>query len=180
MTERRLVLYGDPILRAVAEPVTTFDDDLETLVADMYRIMYEEQGIGLAAPQVGDGRRVFVIDIPGNDEDEGVRLTLVNPRIVRKTGSATEEEGCLSLPGIRENVTRATWIAVEYESTTGEAMELEATDLIARAIQHETDHLDGVLITDRLPAMKRALLRRRLADIAAGKLPSESDSDSES
>lgn len=176
MTPRRsLVLYGEPVLHKPAEPVTAFDEELAELVEDMFRIMYEEQGIGLAGPQVGESRRLFVIDIMGEDDDDRVRMTVVNPRIIENEGSESEEEGCLSLPGIREKVRRPERIVLTYQDQTGEAYEVEADGLVARALQHELDHLDGILITDRIPAMRRALLKRQLADIAAGKTPKESE-----
>jgi peptide deformylase len=172
---RGLVLYGDPVLRKVAQPVTDFDEDLKELVGDMYRIMYEEQGIGLAGPQVGDLRRVFVIDVPADEETERVRLTMVNPEIVERTGKSLDEEGCLSIPGIREKVERPGQVTVRFQDETGEEYEAEATDLVARAILHENDHLDGILFVDRISAIRRSLLKRQLADIAAGKVPRESE-----
>jgi peptide deformylase len=172
---RSLVLYGDPVLKQRAEPVTVFDDELAALVQDMYRIMYEERGIGLAGPQVGEPLRVFVVDVREDDESESVKLSVINPEIVDKRGAEVEEEGCLSLPGIREKVKRPERIVMVYRDEAGEEYEVEADGLIARALQHEYDHLDGILITDRIPAMRRALLKRQLADIAAGKVPKESE-----
>jgi peptide deformylase len=176
MAERRtLVLYGDPVLKRRAEEVTVFDDALEELVRDMYRIMYEEQGIGLAGPQVGESRRVFVVDVPGDEDDERVSFAVINPEITERIGTETEEEGCLSLPGIREKIKRPARIVMTFQDETGERYEVEADGLLARALQHENDHLDGILITDRIPSMRRALLKRQLADIAAGKVPKESE-----
>ncbi len=172
---RDLVLYGDPVLRKIAEPVTSFDDELRELVDDMFQIMYAEDGIGLAGPQAGDSRRVFVIDIPADDGEDGVRLVMVNPEIEHVGRKVTAEEGCLSIPGIRENVERPEGVRVRFRDAAGEPHELEAKGLLSRAIQHENDHLDGVLFVDRLPSMRRALLKRALADIAAGKVPRESE-----
>ena len=172
---RELVLYGDPVLRKVAEPVTEFDEDLVELVGDMYRIMYEEQGIGLAGPQVGDLRRVFVIDVPADEETERVRLTMVNPKIVDRAGTVLEEEGCLSIPGIREKVERPQQVTVRFQDESGDEFEAEATELVARAILHENDHLDGILFVDRISAIRRSLLKRQLTEIAAGTVPKESE-----
>lgn len=175
MAGRSLVLYGAPVLQKRAEPVTSFDESLVELVADMYRIMYEEEGIGLAGPQVGVSKRVFVVDIEGENEEERVKLTVINPEIVEKHGLASEEEGCLSLPGIREKIKRPERLVMSFQDETGDSLEVEADGLVARALQHEFDHLDGILITDRIPAMRRALLKRQLADIAAGKVQKESE-----
>jgi peptide deformylase len=171
---RSLVLYGDPVLRRTAKPVTAFDDELRDLVEEMFEIMYAEEGVGLAAPQVGDSRRVFIIEIPEDDESEGVQVVMVNPVVQVKSGSVVAEEGCLSIPGIREKVERAEALRVTFQDLDGEARELEAEGFLARAIQHEQDHLDGVLFVDRLSPMRRKFLKRQLDEIAAGRIPPES------
>jgi peptide deformylase len=173
---RTLVLYGDPVLKRRAEPVTVFDAALQDLVRDMYRVMYEEQGIGLAGPQVGESKRVLVVDVPGDEGEERATFTVVNPEITRRAGTESEEEGCLSLPGIREKIKRSLEIVMTFQDETGETYEIVAEGLLARALQHECDHLDGILIIDRIPAMRRALLKRQLAEIAAGEVPKESES----
>ncbi len=173
MPKRELVLYGDSVLRWKAEPVAEVTDEIRGLVEDMYRVMYEEGGIGLAAPQAGVSLRVFVIDVPGETEGESVRRAFINPRILSSRRVAFEEEGCLSLPGIREKVERAANVTVAATDATGEPFEMEASDLIARVIQHELDHLDGILFVDRISSIRRSLLKRQLADIAAGKVPKE-------
>jgi peptide deformylase len=175
VTERRLVLYGDPILRKVAEPVDHIDDEVRGLIEDMFRIMYEEQGIGLAAPQVGESRRIFIIDIPGERGEDTIRLTLINPRVLERKGRQREEEGCLSIPGVREDVDRAEKVVVRYHDVDGTENEIEAWDLLARVIQHENDHIDGILFIDRIPSLRRALLKRHLDEIAAGKVPRGSE-----
>jgi len=172
---RELVLYGDPVLRQTAKPVVAFDADLRDLVEEMFEIMYAEEGVGLAAPQVGDSRRVFIVEIPEDDETEGVQLVMVNPVLTSKTGSDVAEEGCLSIPGIREKVERAERVFVTFRDLDGVEHEIEAEGFLARAIQHEQDHLEGVLFIDRLSPMRRRLLRRQLEDIAAGKVPKESE-----
>jgi peptide deformylase len=172
---RELVLYGDPVLRQSAKPVTAFDADLRDLVEEMFEIMYAEEGVGLAAPQVGDSRRVFIVEIPEDEETEGVRLVMVNPVLRSKAGSVVAEEGCLSIPGIREKVERAESVSLTFRDLDGAEHEIEAEGFLARAIQHEQDHLEGVLFIDRLSPMRRRLLRRQLEDIAAGKVPKESE-----
>jgi peptide deformylase len=171
---RSLVLYGNPVLRQTAKPVTVFDDSLRDLVDEMFEIMYAEEGVGLAAPQVGESRRVFIIEIPEDEESEGVQLVMVNPAVQEKSGAVVAEEGCLSIPGVREKVERAETVRVSFQDLDGAACEIEAEGFLARAIQHEQDHLDGVLFVDRLSPMRRALLKRQLDDIAAGRVPPES------
>lgn len=161
-TRRTLRYYGDPILRAKAVPVTAFTPELRDLVEGMFECMYREEGIGLAAPQVGEGLRVFVLDVPEEEAAPRVRRAFVNPSIVEKTGSATREEGCLSIPGFRADVKRAARVVVDALDENGAPFRLEAEGLLARAIQHETDHLDGILFVDRLSAIQRKLLEGKL------------------
>jgi peptide deformylase len=160
-TRRTLRYYGDPILRAKAAPVTTFTPELQDLVQGMFECMYREEGIGLAGPQVGEAVRVFVLDVP-EDDSQRVKRAFVNPVLAEKTGSFTAEEGCLSIPGIRSDVKRAARVVVEAFDENGAPFRLEAEGLLARAIQHETDHLDGILFIDRLSAIQRKLLEGKL------------------
>lgn len=155
---REIRLYGDPVLREEAAPVEAFDDELERLIDDLIETMYEADGIGLAAPQVGVPLRVFVYDIRDPDVGPGV---LLNPEIVESDGSARDEEGCLSLPGLTEIVERPESIVVRALDRGGHAVEIEAEGLLSRCIQHERDHLDGVLFIDRLSPLKRRLLLRK-------------------
>jgi peptide deformylase len=142
--------YGDPFLRERAAPVRVFDDALRELAGRMTAIMRGARGIGLAAPQIGENARLVVIDASaGGRENE--TLTLVNPRISRKAGSLTDDEGCLSFPGLRLLVARAFEITVEGADLSGNPVSREARGLMARVIQHELDHLDGILLVDRLP-----------------------------
>ena len=159
---RTLRYYGDPILRTRAEPVTSFGPELRDLVLGMYECMYRAEGIGLAAPQVGERLRVFVIDVAEEEDTPRVKRAFVNPVLVERTGTVTGEEGCLSIPGIRSDVKRAARIVVEAFDENGEPFRFEAAGLLSRAIQHETDHLDGVLFIDRLSAIQRKLLEGKL------------------
>jgi len=150
MSELRfdLTLYPTPILRKVAEPFETFDDDLRDIVRAMYQRMYESQGVGLAGPQVGLKKRVLVLNATGEKEDE---LAMVNPTIRSRQGEATVfEEGCLSFPGIYAEVERPDGCTVEFWTAEGERREESFTGFRSRIIQHEYDHLEGVLLVDRM------------------------------
>ena len=165
-------IYGDPVLRQRAADVKSFDESLRRLIADLRETMHAYHGVGLAAPQVGVLERVLVVDVPL--DEEGLSMAshaLVNPVIVERTSTQTTEEGCLSIPGIFEEVTRALEIRVRYQDEEGRKATLEADGYLARAIQHEVDHLDGVLFVDRLSALKRQFLRRALEALARGELP---------
>lgn len=172
MTLRRVLYYGDPALRKRAREVTEFDASLLTLVEDMQETMKAYNGVGLAANQVGVLQRVLIVDVPQEDGPR-VRHCLVNPVIEQRSGTVKGEEGCLSIPGIYEDVTRAQKIHVRAQDEKGAPVEIEAEDYLARAIQHEVDHLDGVLFVDRLSLLKRQFLRRDLEAIARGELPEE-------
>ncbi len=150
--------YGDPVLRQECEPVTEVDDELCTLAENMLETMYDAGGIGLAAPQVGVSLRFFVYDVGEPDVPPGVML---NPEIVEERGSSTEEEGCLSIPGIAEMVRRPESIRVRATGLDGEEIDMSADGLLGRCIQHETDHLNGVLFWDRVSPLKRRLLQAK-------------------
>lgn len=156
-----IVKFPDPILQRPASPVTEFDDDLRKLVADMFESMYKAQGIGLAAPQIGIAKRLTVIDL-SNNKDPKEKIVLINPEITLHEGKQLEEEGCLSLPEIREKVRRAARVVVKAQDEHGNWKEYEGTELLARAFQHEIDHLDGVLFIFRISALKRDLVLRRI------------------
>jgi peptide deformylase len=154
--------YGEPILERAAEPVTEFDSaELTDLIADMWETMYASKGVGLAAPQIGVAKRISVIDISVG-EDESKKVVIINPEIASKEGSQTGEEGCLSIPGFREPLTRANKVTVRAQNEKGEAIELEGDELLARAFQHEIDHLNGVLFIAHLSALKRDIIRRKI------------------
>lgn len=148
-------LLGDPALREKAGEVEQVDDEIRRLAEDMFETMYAAEGIGLAAPQVGVNRRLFVMDI--RDPDIEPRA-LINPVIVERSGSESGEEGCLSLPGLVGEVERSASIVVEALDLQGEPIRIEASGLHARCIQHEIDHLDGVLFIDHVSPLKRRML----------------------
>lgn len=158
---REIVKYPDPILQRPTEKVAEFNEELRTLVADMFESMYKAQGIGLAAPQIGVGKRITVIDL-SNKQNADEKIVLVNPEIVHKEGRQVEEEGCLSLPEIRDKVVRAAKVKVKAQDLEGKPIEIDGTELLARAFQHEIDHLDGILFPWRLSALKRDLILRRI------------------
>ena len=169
---RTLRFYGDPVLRRRATPASE-DADLRALVEDLFDVMYREKGVGLAAPQVGESVRVFVVDV--EDEAGRTKQAFVNPVITRREGTIVGEEGCLSIPGYREDVKRWAVIEVQAKDETGRPFTIAAEGLLARAIQHEIDHLDGILFLDRLSPIKRKLLEARLkrfqapvSDVAMG------------
>jgi peptide deformylase len=165
----RLTLWGDPVLRRKTERVTDFGPDLKDLAERMYEIMYEAEGIGLAAPQAGVSLRFCVIDAPDSTdskEAERHRLVVANGEILRKSGSLREVEGCLSIPGLREVTDRAAAVTVRGQHVDGTPFEMEAEGLLARVFQHEFDHTDGLLFIDRLPLVKRKLIEKKLKKIA--------------
>jgi peptide deformylase len=155
---REIRLYGDPVLRTEAEPIEEIDDDVRRLIDDLVETMYDADGVGLAAPQIGISLRVFVYDIRDPEAEPGV---LVNPEIVVREGAHRDEEGCLSLPGLSEIVERHERILVRGLDADGTPVEFEAEGLLSRCIQHETDHLDGILFIDRVSALKRKMLLRK-------------------
>jgi peptide deformylase len=148
-------------LQRPTEKVTEFDEELRTLAADMFESMYKAIGIGLAAPQIGVGKRITVIDL-SNQKDAKDKLVLVNPEIIHKEGKQVEEEGCLSLPDIRDKVARAAKVKVRAQDLEGKTFEMEGDELLARAFQHEIDHLDGILFPWRLSTLKRDLILRKI------------------
>lgn len=158
MAEREIRLLGDPALRERCEPVEAFDDELRRLARDLLDTMYAAEGVGLAAPQVGVPLRVFAYDVQEPELPAGV---LVNPEVVERSGSAVDEEGCLSIPGLTAEVERAERVVVEGFDPEGEDLRFEADGLLARCFLHEIDHLDGVLFLDHLSPLKRKLLLDR-------------------
>ncbi len=159
MAQRTILHYPDPRLRRPAEPVAEVTDEIRKLVADMAETMYAAPGIGLAAIQVNEPRCVIVIDI---SETRDQLLVLINPRIVEKDGEQVLEEGCLSVPGIYEPVTRAAHVKVRALDRDGKPFELEVRGLLAACIQHEIDHLDGKVFVDYLSRLKQARIRKKL------------------
>lgn len=150
-------LYGDPVLRQVAAPVRDITADIKRIIADMTETMWHQVGIGLAAPQVGLPYRILVMD-----DGKGGAQTLINPEIESRSGTVREEEGCLSLPGVFGVVERSKTIAVKATDADGKSVSFEATALKARIVQHELDHLDGVLFIDRLPPVTRDRIKKKI------------------
>lgn len=162
----KIVKYGDPVLETPAQPVTEFGtSELRDLVESMFETMYAGKGLGLAAPQIAISQRIAVID-PSAGEDPAARLVLINPEFLDKLGKQTGEEGCLSIPGFREDVTRAMKVRVRAKNAEGETFEKDAEELMARAIQHEMDHLDGVLFLSHVSMLKRDLIKRKIRKLA--------------
>ena len=158
---RPILRYGERPLHAPAAPVTRFDDDLQRLIDDMIQTMYGAPGIGLAAPQVGVGLRVFVVDVSvGRDPSQ--LIALVNPEFVQRDGTQLEEEGCLSVPGFNATVLRPSHVVVRGLDREESVQTFEGTGLLARAFQHEMDHLDGQLFVDRLRGIKRDVIVRKI------------------
>jgi peptide deformylase len=156
-----IVKYPEPVLQQPGEPVTEFNDELRKLIADMFETMYASQGIGLAAPQVAVSKRVTVIDL-SMGKDPAQRLVLVNPEIIVQEGKQYEEEGCLSFPDIREKVARAAKVRIRAQDEKGKWFEMDGEELLARAFQHEIDHLDGMLFIFRMSPLKRDMALRKI------------------
>jgi peptide deformylase len=157
-----IVKYPEPILTTPANPVDDFGSEaLKKLVADMFETMYEANGVGLAAPQINIGRRLTVIDCSVGENAEE-KVVLINPEIIRFEGKQTGEEGCLSIPGFRANVTRAMNVRVKAQDVDGNWFELDGAELLARAMQHEIDHLNGVLFINHISPLKRDLIKRKI------------------
>jgi peptide deformylase len=156
-----IVKYGDPVLEKPAAPITTFDDDLRKLVDDMFESMYAAHGVGLAAPQIGISKRIAVIDVTFK-EDPDAKIVLVNPEIIHTEGKLTSTEGCLSLPEFRENVTRPRKVTARAQDLNGKTIEVTGEELLARALVHETDHLNGKLYLSHISALKRDMLKRKV------------------
>ena len=157
----RIVKYPDPVLEIPAAPVVDFGAELSKLVHDMFDTMWASKGVGLAAPQIGLSMRLAVIDTSAG-ENASERLVLINPEIIFRSGSQTSEEGCLSIPTFRENVTRPMITKVRAQNPKGEFFETSGEELLARAILHETDHLNGILFINYLSPLKRDLIKRKI------------------
>ncbi|HEY8206426.1 MAG TPA: peptide deformylase [Myxococcaceae bacterium] len=169
---REIIIWPDPVLKQTAAPVTQFDETLRTLVADMFETMYSADGVGLAAPQLGLLKNLIVLDTRPR-QPESKPVAMINPVILTKEGSTLYMEGCLSLPGEAEEVERATNIRVKFQDVDGTQHEYDCDGLLAIAVQHETDHLHGLMFTDHVSSLKRELIRKRMkrlkADMAAQK-----------
>ncbi len=162
----KIYQYPEPVLRAETKPVTTFDEEFITLTKDMADTMYDAPGIGLAAPQIGKSLRLIVVDISKKEEDaEQEYMVMANPKIVEHEGSQIDEEGCLSCPEITAKVKRFQKITVNYQDETGKEMSLTTEDRFAVVLQHEIDHLNGILFIDHLSSLKRNLYKKKVKKI---------------
>lgn len=163
----KIVKYGDPVLEREGDIVADFGTpELREFVDDMFESMYAAKGVGLAAPQVGVGRKIAVIDISGGLKEEGSppqeKIVLINPKIIHKEGKQVGEEGCLSIPGFREQVRRAKKVTIRAQDIEGQWFERTGEDLLARAIQHEIDHLNGILFISHISPLKREIIKGKI------------------
>jgi len=156
-----IVKFGDAVLDTPSKPVEKFDEELQALVADMFESMYAAQGVGLAAPQIGIGRRLAVIDV-SNGKNPEAKIVCANPEIIHTEGEQREEEGCLSLPGFRGHVLRPAYVTVRAQDASGKEFEMRGEGLLARAFCHEIDHLNGRLFITHLSILKRDLIKRKV------------------
>jgi peptide deformylase len=162
MSIQKIFQYPDAVLRKQTEKITTFDSDLATLAEDMAETMYDAPGIGLAAPQIGKSIKLIVVDTTTNIEGERQYLPMVNPEIIAHEGIQVDEEGCLSVPDLTANVTRYQSVTVSYQDLQGEAHEISTKDRFAVVLQHEIDHLNGILFIDHLSPLKRTLYKKKV------------------
>jgi peptide deformylase len=160
MAVRPIRVYPDTVLRQKAQPVASIEADLQRLIDDMVETMYAAPGIGLAAPQIGVSLQVFVVDVTSGKESDGL-MTFINPEIVLLDGRVREDEGCLSVPGIYGLTPRATKVLIRGMNRSGAEIEIEGEGLLARAFQHEMDHLQGLLFFDRMGLVGRDLVKRK-------------------
>ena len=161
-----IVYYGEPVLEKQAATVTAFDTpELQKLIDDMFESMYAAKGVGLAAPQIGIAQRIAVIDLSVS-EDPSQKIVIINPEIIAREGAQIGEEGCLSIPGFREQVRRAKKVTVRAQDLKGQPFEMTGEDLLARAFCHEIDHLHGRLYISHVSALKRDLIRRKVRKLA--------------
>lgn len=168
-----ITVFGDPILRKKAEPITRDFADLKVFVRNMFETMYSSDGVGLAAPQVGKAIRIFILDTTTDEEDEpaGIKKAFINPEILEKTGDEwVMNEGCLSLPEVREDVMRPETVRIKYMDEDFNEHDEIYSGFSSRVIQHEYDHLEGVMFVDYLTPLKRRILKSKLTAISKGKV----------
>jgi len=168
MTIRTILEFPDPVLRQQAKPVTDFNAGLEELVKDMTETMYDAPGIGLAAPQIGESIQLIIVDVSKLEQDQRT-MVLINPRIIGHEGHQVDEEGCLSVVDLTANVKRFKKVTVSFQDLAGEAKEITAEDRFAVVLQHEIDHLNGILFIDHLSMLKRALYKKKVHKMLAEK-----------
>jgi len=166
MAVREILIIGDPILTRTSEPVDGISEEIVRLARDMVETVHAAPGVGLAAPQVGVNRRIIVVDLSVGEDKDALHV-LINPEIVSAEGEAISEEGCLSVPDIKEKVARPYKVVARGLDLEGRRVEVEGEDLLARALCHEIDHLDGILFVDKLSALKRKLIKKKLKKNAA-------------
>lgn len=159
MTIRKIIYLPDPRLRKPTTPIEVFDDQLQTLINDMFETMYDAQGVGLAAPQIGISLRLSVVDV---STDKTQQLVLVNPEIISSEGQIEYHEGCLSVPSVYDTVVRAEKVVIRAQDRFGKPFEMSAEGLLGECFQHEIDHLNGKLFVDLLSPLKRAMARKKL------------------
>jgi peptide deformylase len=174
MAIRTILEFPNPFLRQLAQPISLFHEGLQELVRDMTETMYDAPGIGLAAPQVGESIQLIIVDI-AKLEIEREALVMINPRIIGHEGSQIDEEGCLSVIDLTANVKRHKKVTVSYQDLTGKPNELTAEDRFAVVLQHEIDHLNGILFLDHLSALKRTLYKKKVQKMLAEKKPPAGD-----
>ncbi|AGC42798.1 peptide deformylase [Myxococcus stipitatus DSM 14675] len=165
---RDILIWPDPILKQKAKPVTKVDDSIRALVKDMFETMYAADGVGLAAPQVGVLQRVIVLDTTPRQPD-AKPLAMINPELIALEGETTYTEGCLSIPGESEDVDRAAVVTVKYLDVDGNEQTLRCDELLAIAVQHETDHLNGTVFVDHVSTLKREFIRKRMKRLKASR-----------
>lgn len=172
-----IVAYGTPVLREETEEIDENYPDLKLLIEDMWETMYASKGVGLAAPQIGKAIRLFIVDASGFNEDgdhpelENFKRVFINPIIIEETGKEWKfEEGCLSIPGIREDVSRKPTVTIEYYNEKFELIEETIDGIAARVVQHEYDHIEGVLFTDKINPLRKRFIKGKLNDIAKGNI----------
>jgi len=163
---REIVIWPDPILKKKASSVSQVDDSVRSLVNDMFETMYAADGVGLAAPQIGELKQVIVLDTTPR-QPESKPVAMINPQIIAMEGTTRYSEGCLSVPGEAEEVDRAARVTVKFLDVSGREQTIEADGLLAVAIQHETDHLQGTMFVDYLSPLKRELIRKRMKRLKA-------------
>lgn len=168
MSLRTIHKFPDPVLRQKAKKITEFDDSLQPLISDMAETMYDAPGIGLAAPQIGESVQLIVVDI-SKEEDEHKFMVMINPEITEHEGSQIDEEGCLSVLDLTASVKRSQKITVTYQDTTGKQQQMTTEDRFAVVLQHEIDHLNGILFIDHLSPLKRALYKKKVKKMLASK-----------
>jgi len=156
-----IVKLGDPVLEKPAATITKFDDELAKLAEDMFESMYAAHGVGLAAPQIGISKRIAVIDVTFKEDPEA-KIVLINPEIVHVEGRQTSNEGCLSIPEFREKVTRPRVVTARAQNLKGDTFEVTGEELLARALLHETDHLNGKLYISHISGLKRDMMKRKI------------------